>query len=76
MVIESVKQFDGKQALIEALKIITLGEKDRLQGKGISGAVAGGASKPKIMSAIIFPDAQDDLRWLQEYMLDKWGEAS
>jgi hypothetical protein len=40
MVIESVKQFEGKQALIAALKIIALGEKDRLQGKGISAADA------------------------------------
>ena len=36
MVIESVKQFQEKEALIAALKIIALGEKDRLQGKGIS----------------------------------------
>jgi plasmid stabilization system protein ParE len=27
------------------------------------------------MSVIILPDAQDDLLSLQEYMLDKWGEA-
>ena len=38
MVIEGVKQFQDKQALIAALKIIALGEKDRLQGKGISAA--------------------------------------
>ncbi len=38
MVIESVKQFQEKQALIAALKIIALGEKDRLKGKGISAA--------------------------------------
>ncbi len=38
MVIESVEQFQEKQALIAALKIIALGEKDRLQGKGISAA--------------------------------------
>jgi hypothetical protein len=36
MVIESVRQFQEKEALIAALKIIALGEKDRLQGKGIS----------------------------------------
>ena len=36
MVIEGVKQFQEKEALIAALKIIALGEKDRLQGKGIS----------------------------------------
>jgi hypothetical protein len=28
------------------------------------------------MAVIILPDAQDDLLWLQEYMLDKWGETS
>jgi hypothetical protein len=38
MVIESVEQFQEKQALIAGLKIIALGEKDRLQGKGISAA--------------------------------------
>ena len=38
MVIESVAQFQEKEALIAALKIIALGEKDRLQGKGISAA--------------------------------------
>lgn len=38
MVIESVKQFQEKEALIAALKILALGEKDRLQGKGISAA--------------------------------------
>ena len=36
MVIESIKQFQEKEALITALKIIALGEKDRLQGKGLS----------------------------------------
>ena len=40
MVIEGVKQFQEKEALIGALKIIALGEKDRLQGKGISVAVS------------------------------------
>lgn len=38
MVIESIEQFQEKQALIAALKIIAMGEKDRLQGKGISAA--------------------------------------
>ncbi|MDP1547475.1 MAG: type II toxin-antitoxin system RelE/ParE family toxin [Anaerolineales bacterium] len=28
------------------------------------------------MAIIILPDAQDDLLSLQEYMLDKWSEAS
>lgn len=28
------------------------------------------------MAVIILPDAQDDLLWLQKYMLDKWSEAS
>jgi hypothetical protein len=38
MVIESVEKFQEKEALIAALKIIALGEKDRLHGKGISAA--------------------------------------
>lgn len=38
MVIESVQRFQEKEALIAALKIIALGEKDRLQGKGLSAA--------------------------------------
>jgi hypothetical protein len=38
MVIEGVKQFQEKEALIAALKIIALGEQDRIQGKGISAA--------------------------------------
>jgi len=38
MVIESVKQYQEKEALIAALKIMALGEKDRVQGKGISAA--------------------------------------
>lgn len=38
MVIESVQQFQEKEALISALQIMALGEKDRLQGKGISAA--------------------------------------
>jgi PHD/YefM family antitoxin component YafN of YafNO toxin-antitoxin module len=36
MVIEGVRQFQEKEELIAALKIIALGEKDRLQGKGLS----------------------------------------
>lgn len=36
MVIESVKQFQEKESLIAALKIMALGEKDRIQNKGIS----------------------------------------
>ena len=36
MVIEGVNQFQEKETLIAALKLIALGEKDRLQGKGIS----------------------------------------
>jgi PHD/YefM family antitoxin component YafN of YafNO toxin-antitoxin module len=36
MVIESIKQFQEKEELIAALKIIALGEKDRLQGKGLT----------------------------------------
>ena len=36
IVIEGIKQFQEKEALIAALKIIALGEKDRLQGKGMS----------------------------------------
>ncbi|GAA4020198.1 type II toxin-antitoxin system Phd/YefM family antitoxin [Actimicrobium antarcticum] len=36
MVIEGVKQFQEKESLIATLKIIAVGEKDRMQGKGIS----------------------------------------
>ncbi|MFC5475803.1 type II toxin-antitoxin system Phd/YefM family antitoxin [Paraherbaspirillum soli] len=36
MVIESFKQFQEKEELIAALKIIALGEKDRLLGKGLT----------------------------------------
>ena len=36
MVIESVQQFQEKETLISALKIIALGEKDRLENKGLS----------------------------------------
>ncbi|GBU15772.1 hypothetical protein AwPolaro_11500 [Polaromonas sp.] len=28
------------------------------------------------MAVIVLPDAQDDLLSLQDYMLDKWGEAA
>ena len=38
MVIESVKQYQQKESLIAALKIMALGEKDRAQGKGIAAA--------------------------------------
>lgn len=38
MVIESVKQYQEKESLIAALKIVAVGEKDRVQGKGISAA--------------------------------------
>jgi PHD/YefM family antitoxin component YafN of YafNO toxin-antitoxin module len=39
MVIESVKQYQEKEALIAALKIVAMGENDRLKGsKGISAA--------------------------------------
>lgn len=38
MVIQSTRQFEEKESVIAALKIIALGEKDRLQGKGISAA--------------------------------------
>jgi deoxyribodipyrimidine photolyase len=36
MVIESVKQYQEKESLIAALRIVALGEQDRTQGKGIS----------------------------------------
>jgi len=38
MVIEGVKEYQEKESLIAALRIIALGEKDRVQGKGISAA--------------------------------------
>jgi hypothetical protein len=47
MVIESVKRFQEKEALIAVLKIIALGEKDRLEGKGISAA----ASRAQLLAA-------------------------
>jgi hypothetical protein len=36
MVIEGVKEYQKKESLIAALKIMALGEKDRVQGKGLS----------------------------------------
>jgi hypothetical protein len=36
MVVEGVKQYQEKESLIAALKIMALGEKDRMQGKGIT----------------------------------------
>jgi len=79
MVIESIKQFQEKEELLAALKIIALGEKDRLQNKDSPGRISRTTSccpsKPQIMAVIILPDAQEDLPSLQEYMLDKWGEA-
>ena len=36
MVIESVKQFQEKEVLIAALKVMAMGEKARMQGQGIS----------------------------------------
>ena len=36
MVIQAVQQFQEKESLIAALKIIALGDKDRIEGKGIS----------------------------------------
>jgi hypothetical protein len=36
MVIENIKQYQEKESLIAALKIIALGEKDRIGGKGFS----------------------------------------
>ena len=38
MVVEGLKQYQEKESLIAALKIMALGEKDRLQGKRISAA--------------------------------------
>ena len=38
MVIEGVKEYQEKESLIAALKIMALGEKDRVHGKGISAA--------------------------------------
>jgi PHD/YefM family antitoxin component YafN of YafNO toxin-antitoxin module len=36
MVIESVTSFQEKEALIAALKVMVLGEKDRMQGLGLT----------------------------------------
>jgi hypothetical protein len=36
MVIQGIEQFQEKESLIAVLKIIALGEKDRLQGNGLS----------------------------------------
>jgi hypothetical protein len=36
MVIQAVQQFQEKESLIAALKIIALGDKDRIECKGIS----------------------------------------
>jgi PHD/YefM family antitoxin component YafN of YafNO toxin-antitoxin module len=36
MVIESVQQYQEKENLIALLKLLALGEKDRLAGKGLS----------------------------------------
>ena len=36
MVIEGVKQYQEKESLIAALKVVALGEKDRVQGMGMS----------------------------------------
>ena len=35
MVIEGVKQYQEKESLIAALKVVALGEKDRVHGKGM-----------------------------------------
>ena len=36
MVIESIQQFQEKEALIAVLKIVALGEKDRLENKRLT----------------------------------------
>lgn len=38
MVIESVRRFQEKEALIAALKLVALGENDRMQGQAIPAA--------------------------------------
>lgn len=38
MVIEGVAQYQQKEALIAALRVIALGEKDRVQGKALTAA--------------------------------------
>jgi hypothetical protein len=47
MVIEGVKQYQEKESLIAALKVVALGEKDRAQGKGISAL----ASRAQLLAA-------------------------
>ena len=78
MMIESVQQFQEKEAIIAALKIIALGEKDRLGNKGLtadeSRAQLRDARQRRIMDIIMMPDAQDDLLSLQDFILDKWAE--
>jgi len=36
MVIESVRQYEEKESLIAALKVMALGDKDRIAGQGLS----------------------------------------
>ena len=50
MVIQAVQQFQEKEALIAALKIIALGEKDRLQGNGLSAET----SRAQLAAARVF----------------------
>ncbi len=47
MVIGGVKQYQEKESLIAALKVMALGEKDRVQGKGISAL----ASRAQLLAA-------------------------
>lgn len=47
MVVENIKQFQEKDALIASLKVMALGKKERLQGKGISAA----ASRAQLVTA-------------------------
>jgi len=47
MVIEGVREYAEKESLIAALKIMALGEKDRVQGKGIPAA----ESRAQLLSA-------------------------
>ena len=47
MVIESIQQFQEKEATIAALKVIALGEQERIQGKGISAS----ASRAQLLAA-------------------------
>jgi len=60
MVIESVKHFQEKEALIAALKVIAMGEKNRLLGKGVSVAesraqLAAARQTPQVMAIVILP---------------------